>query len=1157
MGNHPEKVESANKTYKIIKPLGEGGTSVVYLAADGNKKVALKILGEQVDPAFKEKYVQILKNEFEVLSRLHHPNIAEVYDFDFASELGKYFFTTEFIDGTDLYNYTQTSDFRTKEELFVQLLAALEYVHRSGVIHCDIKCGNALVTQIKKTPVVKLVDFGFATRQLAESNFVVGTAHYLAPELLVSERKDVDHRVDIYAAGIVFYRLLHRAYPYDASTVANILKWHREGGTMGFADEIPDYVRHLILRMTATYPTDRIVSCAKAIEFINLRTENRYKRFAEKVAGLQYREGPLVGRTQMVKKSEDLLATVKALKPPPSGGFIITGQQGIGKSRILKEIKYRAELEEVPIREFICVESKDLVEDFAGRFREIEGMSFGQTQTEDKRKLLEVQWINTLLEKYKEKPLVIMIDDVQLADSAFIKFLSLLEDRLRVNRSERAVPIALLFGVRPRNEQSDLVGRWFDKSTLEKLELAPLSKEDIEAYVANIGVADSKKVIEQAASFSGGVPGLVEAYCQHILSPVGAAKLPESLAQSYLDRAKYLSKQALNCLEFICVARRNLSIENLAALTSLGKDKVIESLPELSKIGFANVSYPSTEIALTNKAIAQAIKSGLKEPRLKEISTALGAWLEKADPSALPEIAEYFAESGVNDRAQCYAESAAKFFEERFNNSEASKFYELALTHVVEGDKKKRDLIRATARTGVMMGKFKDSIARLEDLIKGGDATLENYRILGMAHSKMHDFDHARQWYEAGLAKMSDETAITDIVQFKNSLGNVFFYMGNLEKSEKYFTEAVADATVCLLLNNNLGLILSAKGNYDQAVKFYDSRKKFLAAKQNKRALSLCYSESGYVHMTNNRFEEAVKDLEESYKLALEIGDWYNILVILGNLVRCHQQLAQYSKALDCALKGLEVEGSVGSIEEIAQNHLTIGILYESIGVLDLAQQHIGMALDRFTALGNKLMLGWCHLSMAYLKKDMDKPDEATSALDAADQSAAELKNDDLSAWAKYTRAELMAEYGKKQEASVILNKIKPLASTEFEVRRKLLALKLGLFPESETKKEFESLSELSKGFPELEWETYSTYGTFLESSNKTQEAEVAFRHAYEIIQGIAVNLGDAYRDSYKSQRFRMKVVQRFEPDFYAKAKKAPKEPVKKEVAEGKTTEIK
>lgn len=1154
MGNLPKTIGSQNKSYEVLDVLGEGGTSVVYLAKDGKKDVAIKILGEEVEPAFKDQYVKILKNEFEVLSNLRHPNIAEVYDFGYSPELGKYFFTTEYVKGADIYNYTSNADLRTKEDLFVQMLVALDYVHRCGVIHCDIKCGNALVTTVRGTPVLKLVDFGFATSKLASTGDIVGTIHYLAPELLVKERKDVDHKIDIYAAGIVFYRLLHRAYPYSASAINDILKWHREGALVPFADELPDYIKQLITRMIATYPSERIATCAKAVEFINFRTEGRYKKTVEKIVGLQFREGPLVGRSGFLDKAQAILRDIKALKSPKDLGLVCLGPQGIGKSRLFKEIKYRTELDEIPIKEFTCVESKNHVEEFIGKFKEIEEMDSGAHVTEEGKKLSEAKWINSLIEKYKKGGLLILIDDFQTSDSAFIKFVNLMEERLKASRSGGEIPIALAIASRPRSELNDIIGKWFDKSEFVKVGLPILSRSDVEDYVGKVGIADKGKNVEQILSFSGGIPGLVEAYCQHLLSPAGSAKPPASLAQSYVERAKYLSKKAFSCLEIISAARRSLSLDHIATLTKLDKEDIQALVRELVTMGFANLNYPSMDVNVTNKAIAQVVKSNLEETKLKDISLRLGTWLESHDPQALPEIAEYFDEAKSSDRAQCYAESAAKQFEEKFNNSEAARYYEMALSHVSD-ETKRRNLIRVVSKMNVLMGRYKNAISKLEELISLGDQSLDNYRFLGMAYAKMHDYDNSRKWYEEGLKKMTEETVVTDLVQFKNSLGNVFFYMGNLEQSEKYFTEAIADATECLLLNNNLGLILNAKGNYEQAIKFYDGRKKYLSAKKNKRALSLCYSECGYIHMTNNKFFEAIKDLEESYKLAADIGDWYNILVIIGNLVRCCQQTAQYSKALEYALKGLEVEGSLGSVEEIAQNHLTIGILYEAIGVLDLSVEHINAARDRFQALNNEQMQGWCHLGMSFVHKDMDEFDLAIAELDKVDKISESLKLNDLGAWAKYGRADLLCEYGKTKEAAVIVNKMPTIQSLEFELRRKLLELKIGLGAESEILGQFKNLYERSNDFPELKWEIYSALGTYLEKKGKADETRDAFRHSFEEINVIANNLSEAYKDSYKSQRFRMKVVQKFQPDFYSKVIKIPQDIG--EIFNGKTKNLK
>src|SRR3989338_6487551 len=627
MAEHPKKVESQNKSYKIADCLGEGGTSIVYLANDGARDIALKILGEEVDPKFKEQYVQILKNEFEVLSKLRHPNIAQVYDFEYAPALNKYFFTTEYVKGTDIYAYTERLDYKAKEELFVQMLVALDYVHRNGLIHCDVKCGNALVTLIKKTPVVKLVDFGFATRRLISSGNVVGTLAYMAPELLM-QSADINHRVDIYAAGILFYRLLHRAYPHNFTETKDIIRWHKEHDQIAFSNDVPEYARHLINRMTAVYPSDRIVSSAKAVEFINLRTEGRYKTAAEKIVTLQFREGPFVGRNELLEKIVQTLSEIKSAKTPSEYGYAFIGAQGLGKSRLLREIKYRAELEEIPIREFACVAGHDHVEEFFDRFREIPKPAIATTG--EAVKVAEIRWLNDLAEKFQKSGLIVIADDLQLGSSAFINFMSLMEERIHVRRTEGSLPILILIGSRPGTELDEISKRWFDKTRLAKIELEPLKEGDVSKYISEIGIKE--KHGKDILNFSGGVPGLIEAFCQHLLSPEGMARPPESLAQSYLERFSHLPNDSKLCIEFLSVAQRNLTLTEIAALIEKNKDAATSAVQKTVPFGFVSVAYPSMEVSISNKAMSQVIKSNMDAKRAKQISSKLGQWLESHEP---------------------------------------------------------------------------------------------------------------------------------------------------------------------------------------------------------------------------------------------------------------------------------------------------------------------------------------------------------------------------------------------------------------------------------------------------------------------------------------------------------------------------------------------
>jgi tetratricopeptide (TPR) repeat protein len=254
----------------------------------------------------------------------------------------------------------------------------------------------------------------------------------------------------------------------------------------------------------------------------------------------------------------------------------------------------------------------------------------------------------------------------------------------------------------------------------------------------------------------------------------------------------------------------------------------------------------------------------------------------------------------------------------------------------------------------------------------------------------------------------------------------------------------------------------------------------------------------------------------------------------LGNLVRVYQQLCQYTKALDAAQKSLQMEGRLGSLEDIAQTHLTVGILYESLGVFDLAGQHIEMAANRFLATDNKKMIGWSHLTRAYLSKDINNIELALQELDALDELLVEIKDDDLKSWSMLTRADLYFELGRFDETEEILSALEKEPSVEFELRKELLELKVtsikrDLVPE-------EALQNLAKEcaqnqFFELQWEVYAALGAIYERKKESPQSEQSYQLAFEIIERIAAGLAEAYRDSYRQQRYRIEIIQKIAPE--------------------------
>ena len=194
----------------------------VYLAQDSflNREVAVKILRGKLslDPVALLRF----QREANAASRLNHPNIVEIYDV--GEDSGQHYIVMEYIRGKSLKELISQRGAMDKQEalqIMDQLLCAIIEAHKNNIIHRDIKPQNILV---KDDGTVKIADFGIATVsdavQLTQTDTVLGSVHYLAPELARGEI--ATFQSDIYALGITFYELLTGQVPYTGESPVQI-----------------------------------------------------------------------------------------------------------------------------------------------------------------------------------------------------------------------------------------------------------------------------------------------------------------------------------------------------------------------------------------------------------------------------------------------------------------------------------------------------------------------------------------------------------------------------------------------------------------------------------------------------------------------------------------------------------------------------------------------------------------------------------------------------------------------------------------------------------------------------------------------------------------------------------------------------------------------
>ncbi|MGV3661168.1 MAG: bifunctional serine/threonine-protein kinase/formylglycine-generating enzyme family protein [Prosthecobacter sp.] len=214
----PEVLQAMLPGFVILEFLARGGMGAVYRGEQASlgRPVAIKILPPQLRDA-DPNYAQRFKQEARAMARLNHPGIVSVYDFGEMPD-GTLYFIMEFINGTDVGHMVARQGRLPSAHamaITAHVCDALQYAHEHGVVHRDIKPANIMVGYDGR---VKVADFGLAKsdRQqdtsLTVSGHVMGTPHFVAPEALTLG-VDVDHRADIYAAGVMLYQMLTGRLP--------------------------------------------------------------------------------------------------------------------------------------------------------------------------------------------------------------------------------------------------------------------------------------------------------------------------------------------------------------------------------------------------------------------------------------------------------------------------------------------------------------------------------------------------------------------------------------------------------------------------------------------------------------------------------------------------------------------------------------------------------------------------------------------------------------------------------------------------------------------------------------------------------------------------------------------------------------------------------
>ncbi|HEY3348441.1 MAG TPA: protein kinase [Thermoanaerobaculia bacterium] len=383
-----------NGRYRVDRLLARGGMGGVYRVDDQlfpGRPTALKIFLHPL-----QNTVELFRAEFKTMASLRHPNVARVYDFEQVAGVDAFFFTMELLPGVPLDRFLAAAPPVEEEtvdtgsapapstdapphparpplgrivpwqealDLLVPVIRALAYLHGRGVVHFDLKPGNIVVDSRgaqRNVRQIKVVDFGLAGLR-GIRGLVMGTPHYVSPE--IASAKEGDHRADLYSLGIMAFKLLTGETPYSATQGLDVLLKQKMTEPVRFtaaqAERIPPWLREIVERLCSVRPSERPASAGELLDLINRAGSLAYELETRDTRENYLFSSAFVGRK---RELEDVQRSADAgLKGEKHAGLFVTGRSGMGKSRLMREVRQAVQLRGVPFLEVDCFE-RDLTE---------------------------------------------------------------------------------------------------------------------------------------------------------------------------------------------------------------------------------------------------------------------------------------------------------------------------------------------------------------------------------------------------------------------------------------------------------------------------------------------------------------------------------------------------------------------------------------------------------------------------------------------------------------------------------------------------------------------------------------------------------------------------------------------------------------------------
>ena len=958
--------------YQLTRELGAGSTGTVYLADDLvlRRCVAVKVAsraGSESDEG--------LRQEFDLLGRLRHPNLPEVYEFGRDPADGVSFFSMEYVEGLALDAALAALGPAHARDLLAQALRALGFHHSRGLVHGDLKPANVLVTTRSGVrPRLKLIDLGLSgPAGEGEPGVVRGTPRFSAASVLGG--RPPTEKSDLYALGASFLAALEGLDP---------------GSVPGAP---PADVQRVLRRLTAEDEDARYQSAEHALQ--ELEPSLAWPGGGEGVAVEPLFVGRAAEMARLAVRLEELLAGGQG--PPLT---LVVGEAGIGKSRLADELARLAEQRWVtvcrgrsaagtpipwlPLRGVLRHLGILLDEEQPQLARRIGRLLVRMEGTPDEPSTVEAagelglrdDLRRALGEAARGRPLLLVLEDLQWIDRSSAAFLQ------DVAWRGFDGPVWTVGAVRAGPGEAPGLPVDDPESLLT---LARLGPDDAARLIASLfeGVPPPETALQRLVEVTEGHPGFAEAAARAVaeageglsaaeLDRTVVRRLPASQAEALDLRLAGLSREELRLARELAILGRPVPSAFLARSTGLPPEALAPTLEALVHGALVRREGhgPAALHVLRSDTLRLRLLDATPPEELRVAHRrALDAWLAEEDGSGAQAevVAEHALACGARSEAVHHGGRAIRRALAR-QAPEAALEWCARLARLDPGPEERLRLAEWEGDACLGLGRPREAEAAFAAALEhcpadgvggGGGARYRLLRKRAFARVELGEHEGAQALLEEALASATGGVPTGERAQVHALLGRVSFTLGRVEAAERHLQTGLdelgdEDDPAASSLWNNLGVIAQERSDYERSERCH---RRALAIRQrhgDEEGRSRSLTNLGNLALIAGRHVEARRLYEEALALKRRFGNRQTLARSLSNLALLDAGLGHYGVAIQRHEEALRHREAVGDASGVVFSHRHLAEVWHEKGELEKARGEARAAVVLARRLGQQ-----------------------------------------------------------------------------------------------------------------------------------------------------------------------------------------------------------